>query len=1194
MPRSQARITCLFCLSLCLILSAAYAADANPLDFGAAGEPGRANFFGKIPSGPQAFDGIPFEFRDTMVRVQPGKQQRIDFPPTLAAGIHFLHFTEQAGSMIGAYTLVYADGTRVEVPLQGGINIQDWWLAGPLPFAAQVYTDAFPASPEKEQKIGFWRFSVRNPHPDTPLATIEITNSDAMVTINLIAVSLTETCEENIGAVPVWVVGMDEEQFLLAVLNQEGSTGDKVMACAQLAKVGTLKSVPALARWLADEQVSHAARLALASMAYPEAHDALRDALPASTGTVKTGIIESLGALRNPEYAALVAPSVSDADPVIALSATLALGRIATPDSIAPLKNAARNATGRLQAAAVDSLLLCARVLNESDTAAAFSLYKEIFELQPSGYLGTAAYSGMITSGGPEAVTLIASALTGSDPVLWEAALPAVREMKDPAITTECCRLLPQLPPALLPGLLGALAQRGDRAAAPAIAPFVNTADATVSTAALDALTLIGDGSSVPALVAAAARGVEPDAAKAAQALLQIPGPDVSTALLESLKSAGATETAVIAKVLGQRRDASVAPVLRELVQNPDAGIRAAAAQALGEIGDATDVEVLCLAASKAEDEKQRLAVQQALVSLGMRLETPENYIAGILAGLSQEDTALRCLLFNVCGQIGHAALLEALNKATGTANEVEKAAAIRALAASESPDALPLMLALPGTALDPAGRAVVFRGIARLASNQELKLSDREVSLTAALALAGRPEEKRLLLGALGSCRTLGALKAAEALLDATDVQVEAAVAWGQIASALVAEHRDAISAVIPKALAVAEAAGLTKATLQPLLDVNKALAAVPVPGSAVSFEKVVIDREFRSEGVAVADVNRDGRSDILVGDIWYEAPDWKVREIRPPEKYDAANGYSRCFAAFAEDVDKDGWPDVLVVGFPGAPAYWYRNPGTGEGHWQEYLLATEACGETPLYADLTGDGKPEPIFAMNGRITWFRPGQDETMPWLAYPMSHMLEAFAKFGHGLGVGDVNGDGRPDVLTTELWWEGPVDYTRPDWGFHRAKLGPDCADMIVYDVNGDGHNDVLTSSAHEYGVWWFEQTPGQGDSPFVQHEIDKSISETHALILADLNNDGLQDLVTGKRYFAHGEHDPGALEPSLLCWYELQRPEAGKVSYVKHVIDEDSGVGTQFNVLDFNEDGLLDIITSNKKGVSVFLQKRGN
>ena len=214
--------------------------------------------------------------------------------------------------------------------------------------------------------------------------------------------------------------------------------------------------------------------------------------------------------------------------------------------------------------------------------------------------------------------------------------------------------------------------------------------------------------------------------------------------------------------------------------------------------------------------------------------------------------------------------------------------------------------------------------------------------------------------------------------------------------------------------------------------------------------------------------------------------------------------------------------------------------------------------------------------------------------MPWLAYPMSHMLEAFAKFGHGLGVGDVNGDGRPDVLTTELWWEGPVDYTRPDWGFHRAKLGPDCADMIVYDVNGDGHNDVITSSAHEYGVWWFEQTPGQSDAPFVQHEIDKNVSETHALILADLNNDGLQDLVTGKRYFAHGEHDPGALEPSILCWYELQRPEPGKVTYVMHVIDEDSGVGTQFDVLDFNEDGLLDIVTSNKKGVYVFLQKRGN
>lgn len=1181
------------CLLIGFMLPALGAmAEPGPLDFGAAGEPGRANFFGKIPSGAQTYDGVPFAITDTLVRVPPGKVQRIDFAPVTAAGIHFLHFTEQAGALIGAYTLVYADGTRVEVPLQGGINIQDWWLTGPLPFAAQAYTNAFPASPEKEQKIGFWRFSVRNPHPDTPLAAIEIKNSDGMVTINLIAVSLAATCDERVGTIPVWVVGMDEEQFLLAVLNQEGSTGDKVMACSQLAKVGTVKSVPVLAKWLADEGTSHAARLGLTAMSYPEAHAALRDALATSSGIAKAGIVESLGVLRHPEDAALVTPYLKDPDPVMALSAALALGRIGGRDSIDALKGAAPTATGRFQAVIFDALLLCAEGLSADNRRGAHGLYKEIYELSPKGHVGSAAYGGMIQTAGRKAKALIASALLSEDSDLQDAALPAVRDIERRGITEECAGLLGRVPKAVLPGLIGALGQRGDKAAAPDLAPFVNDEESAVSAAAITALASIGDGSSVPALVAAAAQGKKPDADRAMQALLQLNGPDVSGALLERLKNSDAAETAVLASVMGQRRDESVAPVLRELTENPDAGIRAAAAQALGEIGIAADAALLCRAADAAGEEKDRLTIQRALITLGNRLGTPEDYTAALLESINSGTGPLRSVLFQVCGSLRNDSLLQALDTATRGTDEAEKSAAIRALAASGNPAALPCLLNLLNTPMAAGDRGLVFRGLARLASSAEIEAAVREAALTTALAKAERPEETRSLLGALGSCPTPGALKAAEGYLDSTEVQAEAAVAWGQIARVIVADHRDTVSAAAPKAQAGAEAAGLTKATMQPLLDVRKALAAVPVSGDNVGFEHIVIDREFRSEGVAVADVNRNGDNDLIVGDLWYEAPGWTAHEIRPPEKYDVANGYSRCFAAFAEDVDKDGWTDVIVIGFPGAPACWYRNPGAAGGHWKEYLLATEACGETPIYGDLTGDGHPEPVFAMNGRITWFGPGQDKMMPWLAHPMSYMLEAFAKFGHGLGMGDVNGDGRKDIITIMGWWEGPADYTRPDWGLHASNLGPDCADMLVYDVNGDGRNDILTSSAHEYGVWWFEQTQGTGESAFVKHEIDKSVSETHALILADINNDGLQDLVTGKRYFAHGEHDPGAMEPSVLCWYELQRPEPGKAVYVMHTIDTDSGVGTQFEVRDFDEDGLQDIITSNKKGVHVFLQRR--
>src|SRR5438046_18088 len=93
---------------------------------------------------------------------------------------------------------------------------------------------------------------------------------------------------------------------------------------------------------------------------------------------------------------------------------------------------------------------------------------------------------------------------------------------------------------------------------------------------------------------------------------------------------------------------------------------------------------------------------------------------------------------------------------------------------------------------------------------------------------------------------------------------------------------------------------------------------------GRMVRFKKTVVDREFRSEGVAVADVNRDGRPDIIAGNLWYEAPDWRPHEIRPAQRFDGATGYSNSFLNFATDVNGDGWPDQVLIGFPGFQAVW------------------------------------------------------------------------------------------------------------------------------------------------------------------------------------------------------------------------------------------------------------------------------
>ena len=412
---------------------------------------------------------------------------------------------------------------------------------------------------------------------------------------------------------------------------------------------------------------------------------------------------------------------------------------------------------------------------------------------------------------------------------------------------------------------------------------------------------------------------------------------------------------------------------------------------------------------------------------------------------------------------------------------------------------------------------------------------------------------------------------------------------------------------------------------------------ADTPSGNSPLAWKKITLDKVFRSEGAAVADVNRDGKMDVLVGDFWYEAPDWKMHPIRRLKEFndtvkekgfygDGLAGYSECMCCWADDVNGDGWPDQIVIGFPGKPAYWYENPKGKVEAWKEHVIWHSACNETPLYLDLFGTGKrvlvmgwqPLTKFVSDtnsklqqrkfevqttgdqGQMAWFRPGQDATRLWEMHPISipsaprKEVPGTRQFSHGLGASDVNGDGKLDVICTGGWWEQPADAVKASgpWQFHPAQLGAACADMHAYDVDGDGKNDIVSSSAHQFGIWCYQQRAGSGGSPtFLKQDLfPQLVSETHALHCVDLDGDGLKDFVTGKRFWSHGRNEPGADKPAFLYWFKARKGSDGATTFTPIEIDNDSGIGTQFTITDMDGDSRLDIVTSSKKGTYIHLQ----